>query len=214
VSRAPRRAARGPSGRAPDPPARLAKMALPLDIVPAGTSLARIHRTANDPIFFGPGAGNPPTYRFDSMTGQFGVLYVGLALSGALVETLLRNPKRRMVAYREVESRASSELRCSRELRLVQLHGAGLQNLGVDNAISTGPYDLCGRWADALWAHPEAPDGIAYQSRHDPREICLAIFERPGLRFTAGVPVPLLDQLPNLTATLSEYGKSVAIPPR
>jgi hypothetical protein len=58
------------------------------------------------------------------------------------------------------------------------------------------------------------PDGVACQSRHDPREICLAIFERPGLRFTAGAPVPLLDQLPNLAALLGEYGKSIAIPPR
>jgi hypothetical protein len=189
-------------------------MALPVDVVPAGTGLARIHRKANDPIFFGPGDGAPPTYRFDSLTGKFGVLYAGVALPGALVETLLRNPRRKMVAYRDVELRASSVLRCARGLRLVQLHGAGLQQIGCDNSISTGPYDPCGVWADALWDHPEQPDGIAYQSRHDPREICLAIFERPGLRFAAETTVPLLDQLPQLAIILGAYGKSIAMPPR
>jgi hypothetical protein len=187
-------------------------MTLPLDIIPAGTALARVHRAANDPIFFGPGAGNPPTYRFDSPTGTFGVLYVGAGLAGALVETLLRNPKRRMVAYSDLVSRASSELRCPRDLSLVDFHGAGLQQLGLDNAISTGPYGPCGAWAEALWTHPEAPDGIAYRSRHDPREICYAIFERPTLTLLAGSPIALLDQLPDLAAILGGYGKSIAKP--
>ena len=185
-------------------------MALPLDIIAADTALARVHRMNNDPIFFGPGADNPPTYRFDSLTGSFGVLYVGARLPGALVETLLRNPKRKMVAYREVASRATSELSCPRELRLAQLHGAGLQQLGCDNSISTGPYDPCGAWADAPWTHPDVPDGIAYQSRHDPREICLAIFERPDLKFVAAPAVPLLNQLPSLASILIGYGKSIA----
>ena len=185
-------------------------MTLPTDVVAVDTALARVHRQGDHPVFFGPGAGIPATYRFDSPTGRFGVLYVGAALPGALVETLLRNPRRRMVAYRDVEARASSALRCQRDLRLVQLHGAGLQRLGLDNAISTGPYDPCGAWADALWAHPTAPDGIAYQSRHDPRQICYAIFEKPDLIFTVEPPLPLLDQLPTVAAILSEYGKSVA----
>jgi hypothetical protein len=205
---------RGPSDRAPSPPARLGKLPLPLDIIPAGAALARVHRISNGPIFFGPGAGNTPTYRFDSLTAKFGILYAGVALPGALVETLLRNPKRKMVAYRELASRATSELRCKRNLRLVRLHGAGLQQLGCDNAISTGPYDPCGAWADALWDHPEVPDGIAYQSRHDRREICLAVFERPDLEFTAAPPVPLLDQLSELAVILGRYRKSVAMPLR
>ncbi len=175
--------------------------------------MARVHRKSNHPVFFGPGPGNAPTWRFDSLSGAFGVLYVGMDLAGALVETLVRNPKRKMVAYDDVISRASSELRCSRDLRLVQLHGAGLQQLGCDNAISTGPYGPCGAWADALWAHPEAPCGIAYPSRHDEREICLAIFERPDLQFMAAAPIDLTDQLPKLASILSGYGKSIARAP-
>jgi len=109
-----------------------------------------------------------------------------------------------------VVARASSELRCPRDLRLVGLHGAGMRQLGLDNTISTGPYRPCGAWAQALWAHPEAPDGIAYRSRHDPREICYAIFERPALTLAAGSPIALLGQLPDLAAILSGYGNSIA----
>lgn len=188
-------------------------MTLPLDVVPAGAALARVHRKSDHPVFFGPGPGKAPTWRFDSPSGAFGVFYVGMGLAGALLETLLRNPRRKMVAHGDVTSRASSELRCSRDLRLVRLHGPGLQRLGCDNAISTGPYDPCGAWADALWAHPEAPCGIAYPSRHDEREICLAIFERPGLHFTATAPIDLTDQLPKLASILGEYGKSIARAP-
>ncbi len=205
----PGRAVRGPSGRAPMPPAWLRRTPLRLDILPAGTTLWRIHRADRDPLFFGPGKGAAPTYRFDSLTGGFGVLYVGLSLKAGVVETLLRNPKRRMVDYAEVADRAACELRSARGLRVVRLHGSGLQAVGCDNAISTGPYDVCGAWADALWAHPDRPDGIAYQSRHDSGEICLALFERGDLGLRADEPVPLVGRLGELAGILSGYGKSV-----
>jgi hypothetical protein len=201
---------RGPSGVAPTPPATLASTKLPIDIVPAETPLYRTHPTTRGPISFGPGPGAPATYRFDSASGAFGVHYVALGLAGALVETLLRNPRRKMVAQADIEARATSVLRCRRHLRVVRLHGAGLQILGLDNSISTGPYEPCCAWADALWAHPEAPDGLAFRSRHDPDEICLAIFERPTTTFDADPPQRLVDRLPLIANLLGRCGKSLA----
>ena len=202
-------AARGPSGTAPLPPPWLAATTLPIHRVPAGTPLYRVHRAVHGAAFFGPGAGNPPTYRFDSPSGAFGVLYVGLGMAGAVVETLLRNPARAMVDYAEIAARALTLIDSGRDLDLVQLHGTGLQQLGCDNAISTGPYGPCGVWADALWAHGSRPDGIAYQSRHDPGEICLALFDRPDLALRPGPPVAL----PALANALSSYRKSICILP-
>jgi hypothetical protein len=201
--------ARGPSGTASNPPAWLATTLLPIDVVPAGTVLFRVRRLGRGPIFFGPGRGGGPTYRFDSLTGRFGVLYVGLSLDAALVETLLRNPARRMVAYPELAERASCGLTATRDLRVARLYGTGLQAVGCDNAISTGPYEPCGAWADALWDHQDRPDGIAYQSRHDSGQICLALFERDDLHLEAPDPVPLVRQLPTVAAILSGYGKSI-----
>ena len=158
---------RGPSGVATPPPAWLDTVALPLDAIAAGTVLHRVHRLDFSPVFFGPGKGIAAVHRFDSASGRFGVLYVGLSRDVALAETLLRNPQRLMVAAAEIEGRAIADLVGSRVLRVVRLYGTGLQAVGTDNAISTGPYAPCGLWSDALWDHPDKPDGIAYQSRHD-----------------------------------------------
>ena len=204
---------RGPSGAAPSPPPWLATANLPTQPVPAGTTLYRVHREIHDPVFFGRGAGAAPTYRFDSLSGAFGVLYVGLGMSCAMVETLLRNPARRMVDFKDIDTRAVTLVHSNRDLRLVQLHGTGLQQVGCDNAISTGPYDICGAWSEALWGHPSAPDGIAYQSRHDSSEICLAVFERPDLGLISGTPTALRNMLSTVANLLSAYGKSIILPP-
>jgi hypothetical protein len=193
---------RGSSGRAPPPPAWLDAANIPIDVVAAGTPLYRVHRLAHDPMFFGPGAGAAPIYRFDSPSGAFGVLYLGLGLACALVETLLRNPARKMVAYADLAARGFSVARGKRDLRLARLRGTGLQQLGCDNAISTGPYEPCGEWADALWTHKDAPDGIAYHSRHDSSQICLAVFSRPDLGLTAGPSTPLLDQVSTIAKAI------------
>jgi hypothetical protein len=184
---------------------------LPIDVVSARTSLYRVHRSTFPPIFFGPGPGAPPTYRFDSASGAFGVLYAASDFACALVETLARNPLRRMVAEADITSRAVSVLRSRRDLRVVRLHGAGLQRLGLDNSISTGPYAPCGAWSDALFAHPDAPDGLVFRSRHDPDRLCLALFERPDVEFDAEPPAPLVDRLAEVASILDLYGKSVAM---
>jgi hypothetical protein len=119
-----------------------------------------------------------------------------------------------MVSFPAIAERASCELHGHRDLRLVALHGPSLQQVGCDNAISTGPYAPCGAWADALWAHPDAPDGIAFPSRHDPSQISVALFSRPGLTLVAAPSVPLGDQLPFVANVLAGYGKSVTdLPP-
>ncbi|WP_354043377.1 RES family NAD+ phosphorylase [Devosia sp. UYZn731] len=183
---------------------------LPIDIIPVGQTLYRIHRSHLDPIFFGPQRGQPPVYRFDSGSGRFGVLYVGLGLKGAFAETLLRNPQRLMVSHAAIDARAVSEMQCDRALRVVRLYGTGLQQVGTDNAISTGPYDICGLWTDAFWDHSDQPDGIAYSSRHDPSEFCLALFDRGDMGFLVNATTTLMSMQKELGAMLDLYGKSIA----
>ena len=202
--------ARGPTGVAPPPPTWLARRKLPITVLRSGTVLHRIHRASLDPVFFGPGPGVPPTYRFDSATGRFGVLYVGTSRAGAVAETLLRNPQRLTVSMSDITVRAASELTSSRALRVVRLHGSGLQRLGTDNSISTGPYEPCGLWSDALWEHPDKPDGIAYQSRHNSAELCLALFERPATALHVTTTRSLTTMLAEVAAMLNAHGKSIS----
>jgi hypothetical protein len=118
-----------------------------------------------------------------------------------------------MVAETDIVSRSISELTPLRELRLVRLHGTGLQQVGTDNSISTGPYDQCSLWSDALWDHPEQPDGIAYQSRHDSSEFCLALFDR-RIPFSVTPSRPLPSIAKEIAAILNRYGKSISPAPR
>ena len=200
---------RGPAGTAAPPPDWLAGASLPLTVFATGT-LLRIHREDRSPLFFSPGPDCPPTGRFDSATGRFGVMYLALTFEGAFAETVLRNPARRLVAMGEIAGRSLAFIAAARPLRLVQMHGAGLQRLGADNAVTTGPYEPCGLWADALFAHSDAPDGIAYASRHDPEQVCVALFSRPDLALeTTHESLALTDLSTAVAAVLRRYGKGL-----
>ena len=202
--------ARGPTGIAVPPPPWLAATSLPLMELPFGSSLVRIHRAINGPVFYSPGPGRPPAGRFDSATGSFGVICLAFTFEGAFAETVLRNPTRRLVGVGEIAGRSLAVLAPSRHVRLVEMRGAGLQALGVDNSITTGPYGPCGLWADALFDHPHRPDGIAYASRHDPDQVCVALFSRPDLALeVASDSVPLTEMPADVAKILRRYGKGL-----
>ena len=131
---------------------------------------------------------------------------------GAFVETILRNPQLTFVSQNYVTLRGVTELACSRDLRLVDMHGRGLSRIGTTNAVSTGPYAPCWAWSDYLYFHRARPDGIAYASRHNPLQICYAIFERSGLSFAPGRPVPFADMLPEIRRILRRYSKIMTRP--
>jgi hypothetical protein len=201
---------RGPTGAANLPPDWLPTSALPIMELPADSSFVRIHHRHRSPVFFSPGDGQPPAGRFDSPTGLFGVLYVAFTFEGAFAETVLRNPSRRLLSFGEIAGRSIASLAPSRAIRLVRMQGQGLQALGVDNAITTGPYEPCGVWADALFAHADRPDGIAYTSRHDPAQVCVALFSRPDV--AVGVvndSVPLAGLIREVAAILRRFGKGL-----
>ena len=139
------------------------------------------------------------------------MLYLARTFAGSFAETVLRNPQRQLVDLAAIASRGLSTLGLSRPIRLVAMYGAGLQALGTDNAISTGPYAPCGAWTDALASHRQRPDGIAYPSRHDPDQLCVTLFERTDLTIeVVHGPTPLLDMLPEVSAVLRRYGKGLA----
>ncbi|HLJ63216.1 MAG TPA: RES family NAD+ phosphorylase, partial [Stellaceae bacterium] len=160
-------------------------------------------------LFFGPGRGVPPRYRFDAPAGEYQVMYAGLSYEAALVETLFRNPRRRIVDLVELQIRSMATLTNKTKLRLVKAHGEGLAMLGTDAALATSRYLSSRRWALALWQHRDEPDGLVYLSRHNPGLLCAAFFDRSRARFTA-TTTPLLDDEARLGAVFAAHGKSIA----
>lgn len=151
----------------------------PITEVEPGADVWRVHRREHDPIWFGPAPGGFAGSRFDAPGGEFGTLYAAASLTGAFVETILRRAAR-VVARPFVEQRAFSRLRIKRPLRLVQLHGQGLIQLGVTSDICAGDiYAPSQALALALYERYKL-DGIAYRARHNNDEICYALNDRVG----------------------------------
>lgn len=184
--------------------------ALPIAGIARGATWWRIHRTAHSPVFFGPAPGGLPTYRFDAPGGEYRILYLGQTLSAAFVETLLRNPRIPFIERIEIELRSASVLSNDRPLRLVDLRGGGLSQIGSDNRLATGSYAIAGQWALALWRHADRPDGILYRSRHDPNHVCAAIFDRSHCRFSLASTKPLMDIPHQWAPILAAHGKGIA----
>lgn len=160
-------------------------------------------------MFFGPGVGVAPKFRFDAPADEYQVLYVGLNYEAAFIETFLRNPKRRTVDWADLDIRNMAVLSNDAPLRLVKAHGEGLSRLGTTAALSTGGYREARRYSFEFWDHPDRPDGLIYSSRHNPNHLCAAIFNRPHATFSRFRTVPLLSDETRIRDLLTAHGKSI-----
>lgn len=183
---------------------------MPLATLEAGSRFWRVHRREHDPIFFGPALGRPPVNRFNAPNGEYRTLYAGLSLAAAFIESLLRQPQVAFIDATEIESRYISEIASERVLHFADVRGAGLLKIGADNSLSTGAYDVAGRWALALWSHAQKPDGILYRSRHDPNHAAVAIFDRARARFEVNDTKPLAKLGRHIGPILNAHGKGIA----
>lgn len=149
----------------------------PLSVtIAAGTPLHRFHSARRDPIFFDPSLGG----RLNAPDGGYGVLYTSRGPRGAFAEAFLRSPGRRTLDPALQAAKAYAILEPTRDLTLIHFDGPGLARLGATAEVVHGglPYDAPQAWSRALHDHPMTADGIAYTARHDPAELCYAIFER------------------------------------
>ena len=197
------------TGAVGPPPKDLNKRVLPLHEVRAKKDLYRVHHTSLGPVFFGPDKAAAPRSRFDAQSNRFGVLYISLGPDAAMIETLLRNPERLTVSFQEIALRSLSIIRISRTIKLVDVTGAGLSTLGLTSALFAGEHQPCRIWSDALFDHPQSPDGILYPSRHNPAETCIALFERKDIAIDIVMTRSLLKMPREVGALLDRHGKSL-----
>ena len=167
----------------------------------AGTTFIRIHRSELSPLHFGASGLN----RFDDPQQAYGVCYAGRSLEGAFAETCLRAVGATLIPRSLLETRSASEIITAAELRLVEVHGAGLARLGATSAATSGPYDLSQSWSRAIHDHPAAADGIVYRSNHDNGEFCVALFERCRDRLQPGRAAGLMRDRARIAALLDRY---------
>ena len=59
--------------------------------------------------------------------------------------------------------------------------------------MTNGSYDVARIWSRVIHDHHAVPDGIAYRSKHDDDETCIALFDRAHEHIaTVGVPQPIM----------------------
>jgi hypothetical protein len=161
---------------------------LPTRTLKVGQRLYRICRIDRHPLWFGPGEGNPPKYRFDSPDGSYGVCYLARTPIGAFVEAFMRDPapldgEGRLLAFSELAARHCVEVELASPLRFGVLRGRGLSWRGLTAAISSSAiYGESRAVSAGVHAEPTNLAGIEYRCRHDDDEIAYAIFDRASSR--------------------------------
>jgi hypothetical protein len=133
--------------------------------------------------------------RLNAPDASYGVLYAAKTPHGAFAESFLRTPGRRSLDAKLLAKKAYVELKVARPLRLINFDGPNLAILGATAEIVHGgpPYDNAHAWSVALRAHPIAADGIAYTARHDPAQLCYALFDDGAAKVTEDRRVEDLD---------------------
>lgn len=190
------------------------KISLPSDLrlesFSSGSAWVRIYQCVQDPLFFGKTGWN----RFDAPDRkEFGVLYMAETLDGALIETLQLTRDREFpyVTSNFLRIRCFCQIVSAKELRLVNLtSGASMVWLGVNGSLNSGNRGAAQRWSQAIFRHPNKPDGILYVPRHDPQQVAVALFDRAQCKVYASKRQEILDPSGGVAAevdqVLRDYG--------
>jgi hypothetical protein len=175
----------------------------------AGGILHRAHGVGAGVIFFGPGEGKAPRYRFDSPDGSYGVCYLGLSEEAAFVEGVVHQPvPRRLFSEASLSARAIATVRIEESIRAVRLYGKYLIGNGADAAVVHGD-DYAGLsrpWSRAIHDHQDGVDGILYSARHDDSVQALALFDRASHKIQAVSSHPLSGSDLRTLRLLDRYG--------
>ncbi len=182
---------------------------LSVRILRAGGTLHRAHGAGAGAIFFGPGEGKAPRYRFDSPDGSYGVCYLGLSEEAAFAEGVLHQPlPRRVFSEASLAARAIATVRIEENIRAVRLYGRFLIGNGADASVVHGDdyQGVSQPWSRAIHEHHGRVDGILYTARHDDSVQALALFERAAHKISAGASHPLSGSDLRTLRLLDRYG--------
>ena len=139
----------------PAPPENVGKIYV--SVVELAGPFFRTHGIKRGPL----SPGNTGLNRFDAPDASYGVLYLGCDAHCAFIETFAHASGTRTITTAALKSRALSQLKPTRPLRLIDLAGLALR----------APLRY-----KALHDHPAQVDGLLYPSRLDPSRRAVAFF--------------------------------------
>jgi RES domain len=175
----------------------------------AGTILYRAHSVGLGAVFFGPGAGEPPKYRFDSPDGGYRVCYLGLNEEAAFIEGVIHAAiPRRIISQARLAARAISVIHVQQDIRAVRLYGRHMVGNGATATVAHGDdySGLSHPWSKAIHGHSATADGILYMAKHDDSVMALALFDRAAHKVAAGSRHPLSGHDLRTLRLLDRYG--------
>jgi len=205
----------------PSNPTATFRRGIKSEILEADSTIVRIHHKNNGAIWFGPKPGVAPAHRFDAPAAEYRMMYAAVAIEGAFVETILHGKSGEQIVRRAyVDQRAWTEFATVRAFRLMKLYDEGLFWHGTDASISAMPsYSKSQQVALAAFREGADLDGVAYRSRHDNGELCIALFDRVTSSDLDVRRTQLFHEQPHICDSLmarygAVYDTSPPVPPR
>lgn len=166
------------------PPPNFDGASLSLRTVSAGSRFGRIYlRRYPEPLGIGKTKSRFSDPRDLTDKDRYGVLYLGSTFGVCFLETYVRDKNVGLtsapVIYEdEIDKLTYAQISVAEDLSLVDLTGGRQIRMGVPTDVAhASAQELARQWALAFFLHPQAPDGIYYQSRLN-GEFNLAIFDR------------------------------------
>ena len=156
----------------------------------------RVHPTDKRVVYFG----RSGTNRWDSPDKSYGVMYAGESWQGALMESVLHDPKTKVVLESELAKRSMALFTTATALRVIDLtDGVVLRALALTETETKGPYSVSQAISEGVYSAGWIVHGVRYASRLDPKLACLALFEFPEERII----------VQGLGALLSDFNRSL-----
>ncbi len=170
-----------------------------VSVIPAGTTLYRVHSASFGPVDFNPTDPDAPEAggggRFDSLAGKPPFLYAARSAGTSIAEALLRDVPFDDRGMRELprvalERRCLSEVLVVEDLEVVAAHGEGLSRLGQDTWLTrcdAAEYAQCRAWGAAIMGWFPQAAGLEWRPRHDDDGLAVCLYEtRAGHALEAG----------------------------
>lgn len=159
--------------------AQFVSRSLPEYVLKRNSHLFRIHDSEFGAIYFGRGNSRFQDPRAEDRVNGYGILYAALATHIAFRETVVLGSFSIVIAE-ALQQKSLSKLSPLRDLKLVDLSGDGLAQIGADGrltTLTTENYQIPKLWSRAFYEHPDNMDGIYYRSRYNPSGFCVALYE-------------------------------------